>query len=56
MNYIVGKPTPWFVTAAANVNNDGDIDIADAVHIVNLIVGKIPSFERSKNRALPEPE
>ena len=56
VNYVVGKPTPWFVTAAADVNNDGDIDIADAVGIVNLVVGKIPSFARSKNKALPEPE
>jgi len=39
-----------------HANNDGDIDIADAVGIVNLVVGKIPSFARSKNKVLPEPE
>jgi hypothetical protein len=32
--------------SVADVNDDGDIDIADAVKIVNLVVGKIDALSR----------
>jgi hypothetical protein len=28
------------------VNDDGEVDIADAVKIVNFVVGKIPAMSR----------
>ena len=39
-----------------DVNNDGVVDIADAVRIVNLIVGKINALARQRQTSLPEPE
>jgi hypothetical protein len=41
VNYVVSKPNTNFNAEAADANGDGDIDIADAVHIVNIVVGKI---------------
>jgi len=40
VNYIVGKPNLKFNINVADVNLDNDVDIADAVSIVNIIVGK----------------
>jgi hypothetical protein len=37
---VVGKATPVFYESAADLNRDGSIDIADAVLIVNYLVGK----------------
>jgi hypothetical protein len=57
VNHVVGKPTPSFVVTAADANSDGDIDIADAVHIVNLVVGKIDALARKNEGNYPlEPE
>ena len=39
-----------------DVNSDGVVDIADAVRIVNLIVGKIKALARQRYVSLPEPE
>jgi len=39
-----------------DVNGDGDIDIADAVHIVNYVVGKISALAPRFGWTLPEPE
>jgi hypothetical protein len=41
---VVGKPNVAFFEDAADVNNDGDVDIADAVRIINLVVGKISAL------------
>jgi len=41
VNHITGKPNQTFNSAAADVNKDGVVDIADAVRIVNFIAGKI---------------
>ena len=56
MNYVVGKPNTTFIEAAADANGDGDIDIADAVHIVNLVVGKISALAPRFEWNIPEPE
>lgn len=40
LNYIVGKPNTTFIKAAADVNEDRNIDIADAVSIVNIITAE----------------
>ena len=40
VNYLVGKPTEKFIDQAADTNKNGDIDIGDAVTIVNHLVGK----------------
>jgi len=39
-----------------DVNGDGDVDIADAVRIVNLVLGKIDALARRRQTSLPEPE
>jgi hypothetical protein len=39
-----------------DVDGDGVIDIADAVRIVNFIVGKINAFARQRESTQPEPE
>ena len=45
-----------FVEAAADVNADGVVDIADAVRIVNLVVGKIDALAPRFEFSLPEPQ
>jgi hypothetical protein len=37
----MGKPNATFVLAAADANNDGVVDFADAMYIVNFVLGKI---------------
>ena len=49
-------PNVKFIGVAADANSDGDIDIADAVHIVNYVVGKIPALAPRFEWNLPEPE
>jgi hypothetical protein len=46
------------VTKKGDVNEDGEIDIADAVRIVNFIVGKIDALARKMDidEVLPDPE
>ena len=39
-----------------NVNGDDDIDIADAVHIVNYVVGKIQGLAPRFEMNMKEPE
>ena len=41
----VGKSNTIFIEAA-DVNDDGDVDIADAVKIVNYVVGKVSALSR----------
>ena len=53
---MVGKPNAAFIEAAADVDGDGVVDIADAVRIVNLVVGKITALSRQMLFDLPEPE
>ena len=53
---MVGKPNAAFIEAAADVDGDGVVDIADAVRIVNLVVGKITALARRFDFGLPEPE
>jgi hypothetical protein len=38
------------------VNDDGEVDIADAVKIVNLVVGKIPALARPEKEVKDEKE
>ena len=56
LHYVVGKPNAAFIEAAADVDGDGVVDIADAVRIVNLVVGKITALARRFDFGLPEPE
>lgn len=44
------------VGAAGDVNADGEIDIADAVKIVNFIVGKVNALSRTREENFPEPQ
>lgn len=51
------------VTSTVNVaglkgdaDGDGVVDIADAVHIVNFVVGKIPVLSPRQDRSISEPE
>ncbi|MCR4916174.1 MAG: dockerin type I repeat-containing protein [Prevotella sp.] len=37
-NYIIGQPPATFVKAAADVNNDGNVTISDAVGIVSMLL------------------
>ena len=37
-NYIVGNQKPDFVAAAADINEDGDITVADLTKLVKLII------------------
>ena len=39
-----------------DVDEDGVVDIADAVRIVNFIVGKIPALAPRNENNLPDPE
>ena len=39
MNYLMGNPPAGFVAKTADANNDGKIDTADIVWIVNKITG-----------------
>ena len=39
-----------------DVNGDGEVDIADAVKIVNLVVGKIDALSRPAKEAKDEKE
>jgi hypothetical protein len=39
-----------------DVNDDGEVDIADAVKIVNLVVGKIDALARPANEKIDEKE
>jgi hypothetical protein len=38
VNYLTGNPVAGFNEAAADVNNDGQVTIADAVIVVNIIM------------------
>jgi len=53
---VVDKDTPSYVAAAADANSDGVVDIADAVRIVNLVVGKIDALSRQFNFSTPDPQ
>ena len=39
-----------------DANSDGEVDIADAVHIVNFVVGKIDQLAPQKDMDQTEPE
>ena len=41
------KPLIFELSDSADANGDNDVDIADAVHIVNYVVGKISALSRS---------
>ena len=56
MNHIVGKPNTSFNEKAANADADNTVDIADAVHIVNFVVGKINTLAPKLDMTLPEPQ
>ena len=56
LHYVVGKPNAAFIEAAADVDGDGVVDIADAVRIVNLVVGKIPALAREFDFSMPDPQ
>lgn len=36
-NYIMGNPSPYFDVKKADVNEDGDVNVADIVYITNLL-------------------
>ena len=50
---IATKTFTWMV---GDANNDGVVDIADAVQIVNFVVGKIDALGRKMEIDLPDPE
>jgi hypothetical protein len=39
-----------------DANGDGEVDIADAVHVVNYIVGKIHALSRQQDEDILEPQ
>ena len=45
-----------FKKNAADVNGDTEIDIADAVRIVNLVVGKIDALSRQAKGSWLDPQ
>ena len=52
--YIIGENLEGFIEAAADVNNDGDIDIADVIRLVNQILAQEPATSEQQaviNRA-----
>ena len=53
LNSYFGDPYGYYNPDA---NGDGDIDIADAVHIVNYVVGKINALAPKFEYTLPEPQ
>ena len=55
-NHIVGKPTPVFIKAVADVDRNGVVDIADAVRIVNFLIGKVNALAPRHDESRPEPE
>ena len=42
VNRVLERPSEAFDEVAADVNGDGGISIADALAIVNIILGRVP--------------
>ena len=40
VNYTLGSPAPSFDAVAADANDDGEINMSDAMYIVNRILNK----------------
>ena len=47
---------PRYVGKKGDANSDGEVDIADAVHIVNYVVGKIEQLAPQKDMDQTDPE
>jgi hypothetical protein len=52
----VPHDTQTYIEANADADADGEVDIADAVHIVNFIVGKVENLAPRKDNNQPDPE
>jgi hypothetical protein len=53
VNHILKKPSASFEDIAADVNMDGEIDIADAMAIVNIILKKTDGTRSVNNTRNP---